>query len=1031
MQLHVRRQGRNVPLYVENGCVTVYIKGYEVPALIDTGASISVIRKDFLSTIRVPVLKCTPCSIKIHLADGSITHCTERVVIPFSVAGEQCVIEFKVMASCSRPLILGVDFLEKYEGEIKYNNKALDLIRPIRAVTGLTLPPMTEVTMTAKVISERKFCPGHDVGVTENLDRGVARQVPFLVKRTLTTPDQHRRIAITLLNCTNHIRRVKRGQVVALYVPQQSADILEISAASLNCLGAPWGHSPPARPPTAPTTLIADPSDEPESVLSSPQKVELGRLLDNFTDVFVGPDGMLGLTDLMEHKIQIEPNAAPLAQMPYRVSPVKRSAISDIVKEQQAQGVIERTDTGEWSSPAFLVPKPNGQGWRLVVDYRRVNSVTKPQYANIPRIDDTLDALGEAKPKIFSCLDLQSGFHQVPIRAEDRDYTAFMTGDGRFRYKVLAMGLKNSPRAFQSLMDVVLSKVAYKTALCYIDDIIIYSRTFEKHLSHLAEVFQLLRGAKLKLKRSKCKFGVGRIKYLGFIISEEGISPCDDKISAIKTFPVPINIRDVRSFCGLAQFYRKFIKNFAGIARPLYNLLKGGVKFIWSSECQQAFDTLKGALTGTSILIYPDFNKEFLVATDASDISLGATLSQKDDEGRVRPIAYAGRSLKPAEKNYTVTHRELLAVVWAVEHFRVYLESSRFKIYTDHAALTHLLKQKHAHQRLIRWQILLHNFDFDILHVQGKQNVGPDVLSRRDYARDDTEADRRINEVPNLLSLEMPRPQRVSFGKVSWIPDQHATVRALTRAQAARRDAPQPPVPDPEPAPPADPPVQIVPAVEAPPCAAPLTAKQKQLKRLRLAREKVCEQMTRMRQAVSLDLAPASLRRLQKQDMDCQDIIKFINHRTLPDDDYLKRWLVLHRDRFLFHEGILYEISAKDRLGEPTIRVVAPQVLQLPIMNIYHNIATSAHPGIANTIDRIKHKFYWWNLNQDVEKYVRSCHKCLKFKQGQRTIRPPLTIRDPAPAPFTHVTLDTLTCGKTKEGWTYVHVLVEDRKSVV
>jgi hypothetical protein len=173
---------------------------------------------------------------------------------------------------------------------------------------------------------------------------------------------------------------------------------------------------------------------------------------------------------------------------------------------------------------------------------------------------------------------------------------------------------------------------------------------------------------------------------------------------------------------GMAQFYRKFIKNFAGIARPLYDLLKVKQKFLWSVACQEAFDTLRTALTGEDIMIYPDFTKKFYLATDASDISLGATLQQYDDLGNLKPIAYAGRSLKPAEKNYTVTHNELLAVVWSVEYFRVYLETGHFMILTDHAALTHLMKQKTLNQRLIRWQILLNAYDFEICHIKGKHN---------------------------------------------------------------------------------------------------------------------------------------------------------------------------------------------------------------------------------------------------------------------------------------------------------------------
>jgi hypothetical protein len=295
-------------------------------------------------------------------------------------------------------------------------------------------------------------------------------------------------------------------------------------------------------------------------------------------------------------------------------------------------------------------------------------------------------------------------------------------------------------------MDLLMAKVKYQSALCYMDDIVCFSTNFENHLLHIEEVLTLLRGANLKLKRSKCTFAVDSLQYLGFIISKAGISPSEEKCHAIRSFPTPKNVRDVRSFCGMAQFYRKFIKNFAGVTRPLYDLLKLNTKFLWSDACQEAFESLRFALTGDDIMVYPDFTKKFYLATDASDISIGATLQQYDDNGNLRPISFAGRSLKPAEKNYTVTHKELLAVVWAVEYFRVYLESDHFIIHTDHAALTHLMRQKSLTQRVIRWQVLLNGFDFDILHIKGKHNVIPDALSRRPFPETNTVADKRIEQ---------------------------------------------------------------------------------------------------------------------------------------------------------------------------------------------------------------------------------------------------------------------------------------------
>lgn len=276
MQIQLRQKGKDIPLTVSNGCVTVYIEEYEVPALVDTGASISVIRKDFLATIRAPDVKCMPCNIKIHLADGSTTFCKEKVKLPFKVGTLHCVVEFKVLSSLSRPLILGVDFLERYEGAIKYGKRITDVIRPIRALSNLVIPPMTEVTMSARVVSERQYDKNIDVGVSENLDRGNVRQVPFLVKRTLITPDVKHKVPVSLLNCTNHYRKIKKGQVIGLYVPQQQDELKAIDdqgllASLLPQVAADNAHPVQSSDPlvTANNTHSPSPSDGVPGFISS------------------------------------------------------------------------------------------------------------------------------------------------------------------------------------------------------------------------------------------------------------------------------------------------------------------------------------------------------------------------------------------------------------------------------------------------------------------------------------------------------------------------------------------------------------------------------------------------------------------------------------------------------------------------------------------------------------------------------------------------------------------------------------------
>lgn len=284
-------------------------------------------------------------------------------------------------------------------------------------------------------------------------------------------------------------------------------------------------------------------------------------------------------------------------------------------------------------------------------------------------------------------MDLQSGYWQVDLCPTTRDKSALIVPSGLYSFNVLPFGLCNAPATFQRLMESVLRGLNFKTALCYIDDIVVYSGTFHQHLVDLREVFDRLREANLKLKISKCKFCAKQIEYLGHIISADGVLPNPDKIKAVSEFPVPKNVKGVRSFLGLANYYRRFVYNFAKIAVPLNNLTRKSVKFQWTPECQTAFDTLKQALTSAPILSFPHHTKPFILHVDASNSAIGMVLSQIQDNKEV-VIAYAGRDLNQAERNYSTTEREALAVVGAVKSStHTYTETNlRFVLTTMHFA---------------------------------------------------------------------------------------------------------------------------------------------------------------------------------------------------------------------------------------------------------------------------------------------------------------------------------------------------------
>lgn len=374
-----------------------------------------------------------------------------------------------------------------------------------------------------------------------------------------------------------------------------------------------------------------------------------------------------------------------------------------------------------------MVRKKDG-GLRFCVDYRRLNELTVKDAYPLPRIDDTLDALGASK--WFSTLDLASGYWQVELDPYHREKSAFVTKHGLFEFNVLPFGLCNAPSTFQRLMELVLADLQWMTCLVYLDDIIVFGRTFEEHVARLGQVLGRLKSTNLKVKPAKCTLFAKKVNYLGHVISEERVGTDPAKSETVKAWPTPTTVGEVRSFVGLASYYRRFIEGFGSIAQPLHKLTEKNRQFKWDGACQEAFDALKCKLTTAPILAYPDPTKPFILDTDASDQGIGAVLSQlHGDQERV--VAYASRSLSRSERNYATTRKELLAVVAFTHHFRHFLLGQEFLLRTDHSSLQWLHNFKEPEGQVARWLEQLSSFQYYIQHRPGKQHNNADALSRR------------------------------------------------------------------------------------------------------------------------------------------------------------------------------------------------------------------------------------------------------------------------------------------------------------
>jgi hypothetical protein len=350
----------------------------------------------------------------------------------------------------------------------------------------------------------------------------------------------------------------------------------------------------------------------------------------------------------------------------------------------------------------------------------------------------------------FTTLDLASGYWQVAMHEDDIEKTAFITPFGLYEFLVMPFGLSYAPGTFQRLMNRVLQEYLGEFVAVYLDDVIIYSQgSFEKHLDHIQQVLNTLRKAQLKIKLKKCYFCLPNIHFLGHVVGRDGIKPDPQKIEKIRNFPVPQNLTQLRGALGLFSYYRKFIKDFSKIAKPMLILLKKDEPFNWTEKQQRAFDFLKERLVQAPILTYPDFNKPFIIYTDASGTGLGAVLSQLGEDGKEKVIAYASRSMNSAERNYGITDQECLAIVWAVQHFQHYLGLKPFTIVTDHSALKWLQTCKMPKGRRARWMTELQQYEFKIIHRPGKLNANADALSRM-YEENETEVNMVITQLYNL-----------------------------------------------------------------------------------------------------------------------------------------------------------------------------------------------------------------------------------------------------------------------------------------
>lgn len=737
--------------------------------------------------------------------------------------------------------------------------------------------------------------------------------------------------------------------------------------------------------PTWPTTCPSTVSSRLRlDHLNTEEKQAIIRLCQSFYDVFYQDSSPLSFTNAIKHKIRTTTDS-PIYVKAFRHPHAMQGEIQNQIQALLDNKIIQPS-LSPYSAPVWLVPKKadasGRRKFRLVIDYRALNEKTIADKYPLPRIDDILDNLG--KCKYFSTIDLAQGFHQIEMDPTSVEKTAFSCPNGHFEFLRLPFGLKNSPSTFQRVMDNIFREYLHKFCFIYVDDIVVFSKSLDEHLHHLKLIFTKLRQFTLKIQLDKSEFLRKDVEFLGHVVTPTGIKPNPSKIVAVENFPVPQSEKELKSFLGLAGYYRRFIPNFAHIVSPMTKFLKKGIRLDpTDTSYLHAFSHLKELLTNSPILIYPDFNKTFTLTTDASNVALGSVLSQGN-----LPIAYYSRILNSAERNYSTIEKELLAILDSCKNFRPYLYGHKFIIQTDHNPLVWLHKIKEPNSRLLRWRLKLDEFDFTVAYKRGKDNVVADALSRIELHNSDT-----------------------TSSATSLTPDQDDTLSiqpCIDDADAAAMRNQQH--------------IDSLPSVSTLPSDAGTahSARGENGKDVPISERTVNTFQNRLILTVGETFKTRISRPFQKSTYHVTVTLKCINEDLTAA---LKQAL---------HPPICLGVYFSDQqIRRPFLQVVKSlfnSSIKLAICNVYVQDVTDFndqtaktldyhevnHNGISETFNKLKTKYYWPNMLESISKIINKCDVCLQSKYERHPYKVDFLGPLLAKRPFHIVHLDTFGFGGAK-----------------
>ena len=737
----VRRSNADKIDAMENtpSSILIKIQGVRHRALIDSGAQLSIMHKKVYDSLKY---KGELKRKNLHLTSvsGTPLKVDGTANITFKVGGLKLQHNFVVVSNMNRNFILGRDWLTENRVRIYFDLKSIrvqghyipfeqdiHIASLARLKNTIVLKPHTISVVKAKLKRRQYFSKGDTLMFsTTDLDRGyVSNELGLLLDDSVSILNDKSEIIVSVANITNKTIKLSRGCVIGKVNKVPEVDLIESEKED--------------------KTASSDRTQVNVDEITVPLKFKerIKHLVNQNSDVFANSDLELGKTKTVEMNIDTE-NSPPIKVKNYRTPLQNREIVEKAIQNMLDAKVITR-GYSEWSCPVILVKKRDNS-MRFCCDYRKLNAVTKSVSYPLPNIDDVLSVMSGAK--YFSTLDCRSGYWCVPMTEDAKKKSTFSCHLGSFQWNVMPFGLKNAPAKFMQLMDIVLGDMK-EFAGVFIDDIVVFSSTLEDHFKHLQLVFDRLRKHQLKLKLSKCSFLEPETRFLGFVISEKGIKPDQEKVKIIKELTPPTNVKTARSFLGVIGFYRRYIPNFSTLATPIVELTKKYARFKWTPECQKAFDKLKEDLSCVPLLSFPDRNKPYILYTDSSDYAVGAALTQVVEEevdGILgvpveKPIQFISKKLSKAQTKWPVIEREAFAIFYALQKLDFYLHNSTFVIRTDHLPLKYIFESPMTNKKVHNWALSIASYDCTIEYCMGEKNFLADYFSRIQHSDSNAEAE--------------------------------------------------------------------------------------------------------------------------------------------------------------------------------------------------------------------------------------------------------------------------------------------------